>query len=136
MTKAKKRKNESDAVMTVADLAALILENDKSLRALIGGLGAKTDRSISILDEKITSLDTKIEESIADLAASVSRSFSRVGEQLEEFKTQTEDRFQSVEMKILGVSNRIDILIERTPSREEFGRLEGRVAALETRRQR
>lgn len=108
--------------MTIADLAVLVQENDKNLRALVRELAVKTD--------------AKIEAEVGGLAATVSQHLERVEGQLEDFKAQTEDRFLSVEMKILGINNRIDILIDRTPSREEFGRLEGRVATLETRRRR
>ena len=87
---------------------------------------------------------------VADLAVMVGKGFAHADEQLKELRSemnerfeqvggrfsQIEDRFQSVEMKILGVGSRIDMLIDRTPSREEFSRLEGRVATLETRRRR
>ncbi len=124
MAKAKKLEGEKTE-MAVGDLAVLIRDNDKSLRALIANLGAK------------------IEERSDEIVAVMARNFERVEGNLEEFRRETEnrfqridDRFQSVEMKILGVNNRIDILIDRTPSREEFRRLEGRVAVLESRRKR
>ncbi len=84
---------------------------------------------------------------VAELAVMVANGFAHMEEQLtgvemgiraemNERFAQVEDRFQSVEMKILGTNNRIDVLIDRTPSREEFGRLEGRVTVLESRPKR
>lgn len=82
------------------------------------------------VEEQIVGVETGIRKEMNERFDQVDKRFEQIDARFQEL----EDRFQSVEMKILGTNNRIDMLIDRTPSREEFGRLEGRVAVLESRR--
>lgn len=105
----------------------------------IANLAAKTEAGFAALAESISRSFDYVGEQIQGLRSDVNERFERVDRRFEQIDArfrEAEDRFQSVEMKILGVNNRIDILIDRTPSREEFDRLEYRVATTETRRRR
>ncbi|HEY4507528.1 MAG TPA: hypothetical protein VJJ47_01455 [Candidatus Paceibacterota bacterium] len=100
----------------------------KAAKVTLDGLAAMVAEGFSHMGIEIKERFKEVDERFEGVESRLGSVESRLGS--------VESKLGSVESQVSGLYERIDYLADSRPRREEFDKLEGRVATLESRKRR